>query len=279
MRTKAVFNSSVETLRRYVATRFPLRLYLPCALLLVTAGLAGGRRLDAMGLAGAGLLAWNLLLQFRLLDDLSDLEHDRRAHPDRVLCQMSSLGAARVLLGVCGVVNLGLVAAQPGPPHRLDGFLLLCAAALLWYACLRAALPDRVLGAHAILVKYPVFVYLVSGDGRGGWPLGLAMAVVYLCFSLYEVRHDLLLHSVPGAAIARRIALGAFAVVAALMTLTLIHAGTTVLVVHGVLSGGGALLLYGGSARRRPFASPDGSYAVFLLGWAVLLNFLLGVRP
>jgi 4-hydroxybenzoate polyprenyltransferase len=277
--TQAVSNSSVETLWRYLKSRLPARLYLPCAALLVMAGLAGGHSPNGVELAVSCVLAFTLLLQFRLLDDVSDLPHDRHAHPDRVLVRATSLAPFYVLLLLSGLWNLALIALQIGPGHRLGALLLLNAAYLLWYLLLRKIVTDRVVGYHVVAAKYPVFVYLVSGDGPNRWSLLLAMGLIFLCFTIYEVLHDRSLDAVPRAEKALRLEICAFAAISALMTVELIGSMIAMVVLQGLLAVMGLLVLGEAFGRRRVhLKSPRAGYLVFAVAFALILSFSLGVR-
>ena len=293
-------DSWIETLRQYLASRLPVRLYVPCAALLVVAGLAGGRALNATELAVSLLLAFTLLLQFRLLDDISDLPHDRQAHPDRVLVRADSLGPFRALLAVSCLFNLALLALQAGPAHRLGVFSLLTTAYFLWY-CIpkrgqdsfvrstqRAVTANesrplfaasKVIGYHFVAGKYPAFVFLLSGDGGSRWSLALAMALVYLSFAIYEVLHDRSLQTTPGADKALRLEIGALFVVSALMTLDLVGGVLAVAVLQGLLGVVSLLVLGDVFGRRRiHLESAKAGYLVFVVAFALSVNFSLGVR-
>ncbi len=181
-----------EEPRAYVRERFPLALYVPLAVLLaVAAEVASGAQPLAMRVR-AVLLAWGLVFQFRLWDDLADRERDRRERPERVLSRARALRPFHLLLAVAAGGNgvlLGL--PQPSLPV-LAGYLALLAAFAGWYAVLRHRLRWRIGAALVVLTKYPVFVALLALPVRGApaWRLPLAMAVVYLCFGAYELLHD-----------------------------------------------------------------------------------------
>ena len=272
-------NSWVETLWQYVKSRLPARLYLPCAALLVIAGLAGGDSLSAVGMGVSCVLAFTLLLQFRLLDDVADLPHDRHAHPDRVLVGATSLTPFYVLLVFLGLWNLALIATQCESGYRLGAFLLLGAASLLWYCLGRKILTGRVLGYHVVAAKYPVFVFLLGGDGGRPSSLLLAMALVYLCFTIFEVLHDRSLHAVPRAEKVLRLEICAFSAISALMTVELIGAMMVIVVLQGLLAVISLLVLGQVFGRRRVHLESAGAaYLVFAMAFVLIVNFSLGVR-
>jgi 4-hydroxybenzoate polyprenyltransferase len=279
MGMQAVYNSWIRKPQQYLKTRFPARLYLPCATFLVIAGLASGRTLPPVGLALAWVLAFTLLLQFRLLDDLSDVAHDRRVYPERVLSQAVSLVPFYVLLCICLLANFVLVAVQPGPRHRFVALLLLNAGAFLWHYGLRRILTGKVMGYHIVIGKYPLFVFLLSGDGRDRWRLLLAMAAVYLCFSMYEALHDRSLHTTPRAATSLTLEIGALFAVSVLMTSEMIGGNPSIVILQGLLGVVSLLALSEMFCRRRVHLdSAKTGYAVFILGFALILNFSVGVR-
>ena len=97
-------NSSNNRLRDYVAERLPPGQFVPLPLILLLASLVGGREIHLGGLALQLGLALSWIFQFRLCDDLHDLERDRKQHPHRVLVRTQLLAKFR---WVAGLVSLG----------------------------------------------------------------------------------------------------------------------------------------------------------------------------
>jgi hypothetical protein len=274
-----VYNSSLETLRRYRATRLPAAVYLPCAGFLVTAGLAGGGALSARHLALALVLALLLLLQFRLMDDLADLGEDRRTHPERVLSRAGSLAPFYVLLAGSFAANLLLLALQPASGRHLALFLVLSAAALAWYSVLRRSVRGPVLRYHVLALKYPAFVFLLSGEGSEGFRLLLAMALVYLSFALYEALHDRSHHLRSSAAAAVFVESVGTAAVSLLLAAELLTESSSAALRQGTLGVLSFFALRAAFGRRQlHLDSPQAAYGVFGLGFLLLLHFLFGVR-
>ena len=271
--------SWIEQAKEYLETRFPVRRYLPCAAFLAGAGYSGGRSLSPAGLAVACMLGVMLLLQFRLMDDLGDIHHDRLAHPERVMARAPSLVPFYLLLCGSFLANWVVVSMQPGPEYRTAALLLLSAGAFLWYSRLRATVTDKILGYHLVVGKYPVFAYLLSGEGWEKWRLLLAASLVYLCFSLYEALHDRSLDRVPGTTTVRYVEIGALSAVLALMAVDVVGSRLPVVLFQGLLSivvPPALCIVFG--IRHVHLTSPKTGYAVFVLGFVVILNFSLGVR-
>jgi hypothetical protein len=134
-------------------------------------------------------LAVVLLLQFRLWDDLEDLERDRVVHPHRVLVRSepSAFRSACVALGATNILLVGVVesAAAVGLVG-LDLFFWLA------YRTLRRRLSDRVWRFQVLLIKYPVFVALLAAalGSPLSWRLLAASGAIYLGACAYETLHD-----------------------------------------------------------------------------------------
>jgi hypothetical protein len=268
--------SWIKLSAEYLRDRFPLRLYLPGAAFLVVAGQAGGQELSLSATAGGLLLALMLLLQFRLMDDLGDLRHDRLHHPERVVVKAVSLTPFYLLLCCSFTVNLLLVTTRPGPEHSLWLVLLLSAVAVLWYRYLRHVLTGRILGYHLLLAKYPLFAYLLSGNGNKTRPLMLSLGFVYLCFTLYEALHDRSLQTLPGITNIVLVEIAALFVLSVLMTIEIGGGNPVAVVLQGLLSA----VIFGAFMKIRQvnLATVHTGYAVFILGMATVVNFSIGVH-
>ncbi|MFT7534307.1 MAG: hypothetical protein ACI85K_000253 [Hyphomicrobiaceae bacterium] len=183
--------STISKLWQYSRQRVTFPLFYLLALALVAVG-----RLD-LGVAMQWptlfdfALAFVLLWQLRLWDDLVDVEKDRASHPERLLVQATNLRPYR--LAVIGCVAMSLVwltlrssfAAGPAfAPLIYAGFLVLLAT---WYKVLRPLFASPVPHYHAVLLKYPAFIYVLSPSAAVPWR---AMVFAYLAACIYEVIHD-----------------------------------------------------------------------------------------
>lgn len=174
----------------YRKTRFPAWLAILLPLVLVVAALRE-KALQFGQLAIAFTMALLLVLEFRLWDDLCDVELDRISHPERVLCRVTTLQPVWALCGLLMAINVGCAWLARGwwAAATLAGLHGLLAA---WYGC-RGRSHRPVSHYHVVLLKYPVFVWILGGirpadafDPR----LFLSAALVYLGLCLYEVAHD-----------------------------------------------------------------------------------------
>ena len=133
METTALWNWSLEELIRYRRTRFPVRLGLPLAVFLTTAGQVTGQLGSPITWLANLALAGGMLFQFRLWDDLADWERDRLHHPERVLVRASSLAPFHfLLLLLFGLNTTGIAILRPITQTVV--FLALNGAFYLWYS-------------------------------------------------------------------------------------------------------------------------------------------------
>lgn len=144
---------------------------------LATAGL------DWPRLAVHAVLALLLIVEFRLWDDLSDLPRDRVDHPERVLCRAPSLNIFRAIVCLLGGLIVGLTAAWL-PMHAVVGVTLLHVGYLVWYRLIHPR-AGTLVQCHIVLLKYPLFVGLLSGSIN--WPV---LIIVYLCFCVFDLLDD-----------------------------------------------------------------------------------------
>jgi hypothetical protein len=204
--------SWAELLRAYLATRFPLRLFLPVAALLAAPSLAdepwpGG------GLAASRVaVALLLVLQFRLWDDLSDVERDRLDDPGRVLCRTPSLAPFRAALTAAALASAAALIALRRAVAPALVLAAIDAAFVAWYGWARSRVGSPVARALVPLVKYPALAFLLHPASPSGAPPRLVASVVLILasFVLFELVHDDVLARDPVGHRARAIALVAF---------------------------------------------------------------------
>ena len=259
----------------------PAGIFVPLALLLCTASLSGGWPSTPISWAVNLFLASTFLLQFRLWDDLSDVAKDRLAHPQRALCLATSLTPFRWVLAGLFVLNIGLLAlAKPWP--FVIAFLILNVGFLAWYRMASAFRFSDAVGCHFVLIKYPVFVFLLSPiDNNLVVPsLFYAMCLVYLCFCVYEILHDQRLHPFRGIVGLLLIEMVALELVAALMVIRLRYFVEPLAAIQFGLAIVGVVVLVFLFRRHRKHVPPGRwCYSIFLLGFTLLLNYSLATFP
>jgi len=194
MEIEDMFESWIETFRLYRCERFPLRIFALVAVVLTLAAFVEGIPHDWFEVLLSWMASVLLLLQFRIWDDLGDRNHDAAHHPDRVLSRCHRVSAFYVLLAFIGLSNW-IVLLLLG--HSTIPFLLVCAAASFWYTHVDGALRRGIAGRHVLLLKYPVFVWLIAPSHPP--ELISSMAIVYLSGAIYELLHDREIRSRPQA--------------------------------------------------------------------------------
>lgn len=175
----------------YLAERVRPAVFLPALAGLWLAALwaAGGTPRAGRSALSLALLAC-VLLQFRLWDDIEDLEHDRRVHPDRVLARAPS-GPFRWLLVALTVAALAIAAAA-GPAVVL-ALAALDLAFLGAYRLVRSRVADGVWRYPLLLSKYPAFALVTAmAAGAVADPARIVavMAAAFAGACLYEALHD-----------------------------------------------------------------------------------------
>lgn len=168
------FASSLEALVAWRDTRLPLRRFLALALLVAWAASIGRDPVGALRAIAVVLVATALIAQFRLWDDLVDRLRDRELYPGRVLAS-ESLAQEPFVVALWVLAGVNAVAIYIlGDALRCCGFLLLVAALGSWYRCYpRRDLPH----ALVLYLKYPLFVWLLSGYALGTTTLAAAVLI------------------------------------------------------------------------------------------------------
>lgn len=178
-----------EDLRSYLTTRvLTVPMLMLMLLLLLAAWLTS--RPDQPSTAGIQtLVIANLLVMFRLWDDLSDLATDRVTNPDRILCQTSHQTSFRRTCGILGITSFSILMSSD--PKSGISFVLLTGFYAIYYK-----LPWRLswprLSYHLLIFKYPCFIALISVSQNEARPQIhlMVMFVTYLILCIYEVAHD-----------------------------------------------------------------------------------------
>lgn len=167
-------------LTRIVTLRIALLWMLLAVVLLVSD--AGYGTLKVELLQALFLLA--AIAVFRLWDDLADIDYDRRRHPQRVLSTCRNLWPFIAVV----VAGLALLAyALRGELRSLVVYLgLVAMLAALYHGSLGNRL-GRPLRASLVLVKYPLFIYLLVSPSPRAWLAGLGL---YLLLVANEWRDD-----------------------------------------------------------------------------------------
>jgi hypothetical protein len=113
---KEKFMSSIRLLHAYWRERYPLRIFLPFTILIAAAGIAAEGSLPTIRAAAIGcILAYTLVLVFRIADDLVDLDNDRLHHPVRVLVQASSVTSIVVFAFVIAIGDITIITCSLDP--------------------------------------------------------------------------------------------------------------------------------------------------------------------
>ena len=170
----------------YLAERVPLRLFAPVAAVLAFAG--NDATWPGLGpFLSDAALAFLLLVQFRIWDDVADRGRDALTHPGRVLVRMTSIAPVVYTCVAAAAANTMWVAARSGAGLPLVTFAGLNAVLAAWYVHRG---PRSAAGDHLLLAKYPSFVLIVAGGLDHPPRLLLTMAAVYLGACVYEAVHD-----------------------------------------------------------------------------------------
>ena len=177
----------------YWRERYPASVFVPFAILLAAAGAAAGGSLPTVRDAiKSCILAYTLVLVFRIVDDLADLRSDRLRYPGRVLVRASSRTLILVLALVIALGDVLMMMSQPRLGARIAVFAAISLFLGLWYhrrARLRAG---PLTGAHILLLKYPAISLLTCArwDGLTLHTALPSFGAIYLGLCIYEQVHD-----------------------------------------------------------------------------------------
>lgn len=180
----------MNDLLRYRRERLPMELVLSVAALLTIAAAVLSERWPLADVLWNVVLAGFLVIQFRLWDDLQDINNDRISHPDRVLCRLVSHSHFRIVVVILFVLN-SIALSLTKSLHAVTVFVVLNAVFLLWYRALRDWV-GTFLHIHFVLTKYPVFAFLLADEplSKNRTSVLLILAVVFGGACFYEFLHN-----------------------------------------------------------------------------------------
>ena len=133
-------------------------------------------------------LAFVLVWQFRLWDDLEDLGFDRVYHPERLLVRSAALRAFAAT-AAASMLAVGATLALAAGAGRALAYAVLVALFAAGYRLFREAPHRRLLRAHWVLAKYPALVFLAAWQPVSGRAAAVA-ALLYLMLCLIEIADD-----------------------------------------------------------------------------------------
>lgn len=188
--------SSIKLIHAYWRERYPVSIFLPFAILIAAAGTAAQGSLPTVrdGMIGC-VVAYTLVLVFRIGDDLADLRSDRLRHPTRVLIQASRASSVTPIVVLAFAITVGdilLILFQPRPGARLAVLAATSLCLGLWYLLRSRLRAGPLAGAHIVLVKYPVISLLTcaSWDRLTLHTALPSFGAIYLGLCIYEQLHD-----------------------------------------------------------------------------------------
>ncbi len=220
-----------------------------------------------------------LLLQFRLWDQLEEEGARRSTRPWRSGPATSSSSLHLLLFLIVGGNAAYLAFAFGIFSVALGAFLVLNLAMLAWYGGLRRLFPGPVAASQVALLKYPALVYLLAAPTQPvpEPSLLVTMALIYLCFSVFELLHDDRLRAASGSVWLVGLAMILMLGVSGVMAVALSERSQDAALVQAAATGVGALVFLALFwRRRRGGAAGVWAYLAFVVGFAWVLNFVLG---
>lgn len=134
------------------------------------------------------LLAWLLIAEFRLWDDLADRDRDRLTHPERTLVRVDGTGRFVAMCAGLGAMNVMATGMLHGGPAV--AVLVVLHAGMAAYYRWRPAAPGRT-SDLLLLAKYPGFALVLAQPGTEAWPrIAAGAAAVYVAACAFEIWHN-----------------------------------------------------------------------------------------
>ena len=173
--------STLDLLRRYLAERARLGVFIPLAVLLALTGRVfnpGGFG-SLPGFLVAARQALILTLAFRIWDDLEDRRRDANDHPNRVMVRSKRTAPFVLLMLLFAVVGIVPLVFWSHAVARLIALDIAIGFLLVWY---RLHWRRSVFGGYVVLLKYPAIAFAVAPVA----PPPLALVSLYLVVCVFE---------------------------------------------------------------------------------------------
>jgi hypothetical protein len=277
METAALSNSLTKELGDYQKSRLPPTILLPLTAFLCSAVAAVAWPSSWADWAANGILAFLVVVQLRLWDDLASVEADRRHSPERVLCKAKSLRGFWIVLVLLSLINTTLLGIFKNV-NSVTVYQTIMAFLAVWYSLLSRFTRDPIFCSLVVLIKYPGIVVLLSVQNSAGVmrKMAYAAALTFLCFCVYEILHDRRLRATQSARHWLLVLLAALFLVGAFLSGELIFVARSAALLQAVLIALGACVLWqSGHSARTSENSNLSNYAVFFVGFSWLLNYAL----
>jgi len=186
----------------YFGTRFPLLRFVPLAAFLVVSAYSISDPMHTIHIVNgifAFVMAFLLILQFRLWDDIADRSSDQLTHPTRVLCQTQVLWPFYLIAIFLFVTNIILLVWHNDVLFRPLVFLALSFGLFAWYYFRSESTSGGLTNSQIVLIKYSVIVWLLSHSNANIDMILLVSVLlsVHLIFSIFEILDDQKLRHLP----------------------------------------------------------------------------------
>lgn len=173
---------SLEGIGAWRTSRLPLARFLPLAALLAWTAAAAGSPTATHVLVSI-VIAFALVAQCRLWDDLVDRDRDRVMHAERVLARAAAIQPFVLIASLLAVSNAVMLGAYRGV-DAVAMFVVLTVALGSWY---RLYTRRDLLHTHVLLAKYPCFVVLLAVPPFDVERLAVLAASLYFAMCAFEL--------------------------------------------------------------------------------------------
>lgn len=182
--------STRELVTGYLHERFPMRVYVPLAAVLVLFAGAGARPMPSGSWAlHAFVMIVPLLLTLRIVDDVADRTHDRSRHPARITVRTADVQPLLGLAGAALAVAAAAALLRRTPPSSALLLGATVSGLAAWYAVRASLGAGRMLNTLIVLLKYPAIVVAAAPMPMGGTVAALAVTA-YLGVLLHDLADD-----------------------------------------------------------------------------------------
>jgi hypothetical protein len=181
----------MKIILQWIVERYHFQKFIPLAMILNFAVEFPSESFNSLEFIMRFIFICYALLIFRIWDDIESVKYDKLNHPERLLCKQKNLRSVRCITYLSLTIPLMVSFFYTPNKNFIPIWCILCIFYVFFYILKKFLINDNIILNHIGLIKYPVFVLLLSFDEKFlRVNLISSLIVVSLFMMIYEIVHE-----------------------------------------------------------------------------------------